>query len=369
MYGHTFQDFGRFFYAARQWRQEGSLYGPSLATWLTLPSGEGMHLWNLNAPHVSILFWPLTFLSLEQAFAVWSLLTFFCLAFSAQMIVDALGLSPTRRSLPLLAAFVFASTPTLSYASNGNITGPLTLLCTWLWTQWRKGADRNTGIALGLGWSVKVFLAPMVVYLLWKRQWKAAGLAVLSGLAVFAVGALCLGSFEYVRWLQTIGDVQWPWLTINSSIVAPFTRFAFVGNGSVITAPQIARAARLGMAAAAFIAIAGMVTACRDHDRDRSMLMLLLTALLSFPLGWLYYWWIFAGPLVACLRWRAVRWSFWVSLPGWLIPMFLLWPTDSIWFTVSLGSVYTWSLLVLWCGCAICSWTAPDTSPATSAAD
>ena len=104
----------------RSWRGGASCTNPSVATWLTLPGGEGMHLWNLNSPHVSLIFWPLSFFSVEKAFAIWSLVTFFCLAGSAQMIVDALEIRLTRSSLALAAAFVFASTPTLSYALPGT---------------------------------------------------------------------------------------------------------------------------------------------------------------------------------------------------------------------------------------------------------
>ena len=355
----NYLDFGRFYYAMRSWREGASLYDPSVATWLTLPTGEGMHLWNLNSPHVSLLFWPLSFASVEHAYLTWMLISFFCLAFSAQMIVDTLGLRLPRSTLALVAAFVFAATPTISYAGTGNVTGPVTLLTTWIWTEWRSRRVSRAAVGIGIAWSAKLFFLPLLVYLACKRQWRAVGLAGAVGVAMYGIGLLVFGWPEHVRWLQAISGVQWPWLTINSSIIAPFARVAYVGNGESVAAPQIATAVRIGMVAAAALGFVGLLTATLDESRDRGMLILLLTCLLASPLGWLYYWWTFAGPLVACMPSKVIRWSFWISLPGWFTPMYFLWPYETVWFAATLGSVYTWSLSVLWCGCAVSAWKPP----------
>ena len=197
-----FADFGRFYYAARLWRDGASLYGPSASTWLQLETGQGMHLWNLNPPHVSLLFLPLTWVGVEQAYAIWLGITFFCLVFAAQMIVDALRCRPTRLELALGAAFVFASTPTLAYSGTGNLTGPLALLMTWTWREWRLGRGRRAAIGIGIAWSAKLFLLPLVLYLVTKRQWRAAAVSIATGAGLFAIGLAVFGWAEQVSWTR-----------------------------------------------------------------------------------------------------------------------------------------------------------------------
>jgi hypothetical protein len=93
----------------------------------------------------------------------------------------------------------------------------------------------------------------------------------------------------------------------------------------------------------------------RDKSVDRTFAGLLLTAQLISPLGWIYYLWFAAGPLLALLwshRHRARRSSrilLTLAVPG------LVWPLvwTSIWHTsvlgtVTFGSIYWWSTLFLW---------------------
>ena len=50
---------------------------------------------------------------------------------------------------------------------------------------------------------------------------------------------------------------------------------------------------------------------------------------------------------------------------GVAVPMSLIWPYGSVTFAVTVGSVYSWSLLALWLGAVVSAWTdAPDV-PAT----
>jgi hypothetical protein len=358
-----YQDFGRFYYAARAWREGLSLYDPTPATWLIFPSGEGVHLWNLNPPHVSLLFLPLTALTVEHAYAVWTFANFFCLAASAQMILNSVGFRLAGSTLALVAAFVFASTPTLSYASTGNLTGPLTLLVTWAWKEWRGGQVKRAGVAIGLATSAKLFFVPLAAYLLLKREPRAFLACGLAACGCFLAGLAVFGVAEHFRWIAVIRDVQWPWLASNSSIVAPLARAAYVLGGEALNAAGVVTAVRIGLGLCALLAALGYGAAWREPDLDRGLLLVILTCLLTFPLAWLYYWWLFAGPLVASLRWRSVRIGFWCSLPGWLIPMHLLWPYGSVAFAVTLGSIYSWSLLVLWSGAVVTSRGLPVSSP------
>jgi alpha-1,2-mannosyltransferase len=348
-----YADFGRFYYAASLWRKGGSLYAPSVATWVNTGPSTGVHLWNLNPPHVSLVFLPFSMLTVEHAYLGWALATSLSLALSAWLIVNQTAYRPGLADTVLIGAFAFTATPTLAYAGTGNLTGPLTLLITWTWSSWRSGRSTATGIGVGLAWSIKLFFVPLVVYLFAKRQWRSGALAIATGAAAFVLGLAVFGTSELMAWTRALADVQWPWLALNSSIAAPLTRAAYVANQESTTAPEIAKALHIGLTASAGFALTGLVAALRDDDRDRSFLLLLVTCLLTFPLGWVYYWWVFAGPLVASWGRRPIRIGFCASLPGWLIPTALIWPYSSVLFALTIGSVYSWSLLALWTGVVI----------------
>jgi hypothetical protein len=87
---------------------------------------------------------------------------------------------------------------------------------------------------------------------------------------------------------------------------------------------------------------------------DAEFVVWITTALLISPLGWLYYFWLFAGPLLGmCVR-RPV-WRTWSTLPLGVALAVLVVP-PGIWAegqpsglrTLTFGSAYFWSLASLW---------------------
>ena len=276
-------------------------YDPSIATWLQFES-EGMHLWNLNPPHVSAAFLPLTYLSVEHAYAIYAGLTFLALAVSAQIIVNTLGIRLTGKRLLLAGTFALAATPTLSFSTTGNLTGVVTLLVTLLWRAWRLGKWNELAILVGLACSLKVFFGLVLVYFALERRWKLLSLSTVTTLACFSTSVLVFGLHEHARWIEVTKAIQWPWLTINSSVVAPVARIAFMAGGQSVNDSATKTAMLVGEMVALPLVAAGLWAAFRSADRDVKALVLLLTILLTFPLGWLYYWWMLAGPLVACRK-------------------------------------------------------------------
>ena len=81
----------------------------------------------------------------------------------------------------------------------------------------------------------------------------------------------------------------------------------------------------------------------------------LLTELLISPLGWLYYLWLAAGPMLSLWRTSSTRPSRFrdamvvASVPGLLLPLYVATAMrDSVWGSWTLGSIYGWTTLALW---------------------
>jgi hypothetical protein len=106
----------------------------------------------------------------------------------------------------------------------------------------------------------------------------------------------------------------------------------------------------IGLTCAVVVLVAGVWRAVCANNVDRALLVLLVTCLLAFPVGWVYYWWIIGAPLIACWHISAVRRAFWLSLPGWLIAAWFIWPPSTVLFAVTIGSLYCWTFFALWVG-------------------
>ena len=346
----THLDFGRFYFAVKLWLQGGSLYGHSFSTWLQLQT-DGVHLWNLNPPHVSLVILPLTALSLEQAFVAWTALNILAVALAVQWTLDALSIQ--FRCVPARVrwgwfALAIGCAPTLAWLGTGQLTGLLTLIVTGAWIAARQDRWTHAGIWLGIAIISKPFLAPLGALLLVRRQWRGSLYSAISGLTCLAIGVAVFGWSEHVAWLRVLRDVQWPWLPINSSLTAPLARVAYVLGGHVVTAPGVIVATQIGSALGIGLVIFSL-GAARRTDLDQAWLLVTIACLLASPLGWLYYWWLAIPPMIACWVW--IRRAFWLSLAGWVIPMYWAAPAvflGSVWTAITVGSLYTWTLLVLW---------------------
>jgi hypothetical protein len=108
----------------------------------------------------------------------------------------------------------------------------------------------------------------------------------------------------------------------------------------------------------------------RSRDVDRAFLLVNAAALLVSPLGWSYYYWLLAGPLVAIgvgPGWRQLsggaRTLMCVSVPGLLCPSAMLdGGQPSAVATLTIGSLYVWSLAAIW-GAALLARPAASVNP------
>jgi hypothetical protein len=213
----------------------------------------------------------------------------------------------------------------------------------------RRGRATHAAVGIGIAISIRIFFAPLLAYLLLTRQWRAVAVSLVS-LLLCAIASLgVFGWAEHSAWIAVMRDVQWPWPSMNGSITGALSRFALDASGYPTAA--MPHMVRVGLAISAAFGIFGLTRSVSVGPRsfDQRWLLLLLTCLLAFPVGWIYYWWIFAGPLVASWQVRSVRRAFWCLLPALLVPWFLL-KAPASGLTALTSSLYCWGLLALWIG-------------------
>jgi hypothetical protein len=249
-----------------------------------------------------------------------------------------------------LAAVVLigASSLTSTSLATGNYGPLLALPVTLAWLADRRRAQPAVGAWGGLVLAAKPFLGLLAVDWLLRRQGRTLIAAGMAGAACLAVGLVTFGLASTLDWVVQLREVQWTWAAMNGSLPGLVTRMldASPYHTPLVEAPRLA--ATLSLMLVLLVAAISLFVA-RTADVDRRWALLLLACLLCSPLGWIYYGWIFAGPM--WLLWKDGRlWmpGLWLAAPGLFVPMWLTAPTTHALATLTLGSVYTWTYLGLW---------------------
>jgi glycosyl transferase family 87 len=308
---------------------------------------------NLNPPAVVVAYAPLTYFSERTALGVFTLFGVACVVTASRRIT---------RVAPHVPWFVLAS---LVFALEGGWTnlwlgqeGLVLMLVTTL--GWLADRDRRpvaAGVWTGVAIYTKPFLAGLLVYWIWSRQWRAMASALVAGGVLVLLGAIFAGPSSYVLWWRSLGFSPAPYSALNASLLGLWSRLFF---GSEFAPPllQEPRAILLSVWAVSIIAVivAIYVRLRADRRTDLAWALIVLGSVLVSPLGWIYYLPLAAGPLVTCLS-GVVPWTFlWASAY-----MLLLFRSNmlanlhmSAGWAVSVGSIYAWALLLLfaaaWCG-------------------
>lgn len=344
-----YNDFARFYASAQSWSDGGSLYA---VTWATprLFRGQWIAFANLNPPHFELLIWPLTRLSLSHAYGVWAALNIAGFLGAAAIVVRRLHVRLSGWSLALAVGGALTLTPVTGWTSSAQVTGLVAILFAWIWLEIDKENWNIGAIGIGIAWSLKLLFLPLVVWLLWRRQFRAAGISLALGIACFLVGVAVFGWAEHLAWARALASVHWGWYPVNTSLSAIGARAAYVWDHEAVNPAGLALMTRLGMLASVPFAIIGSWRAANDPDRSRGWLLMLLTCLLCFPVAWIEYWVILAPPAIACWRSRALRTATVSAAPAWWVQSSAIYPYPSLLWAVTIGSLYTWCLLAWWVG-------------------
>jgi hypothetical protein len=240
---------------------------------------------------------PFGALGFDTAAAVWGLLLIASI-FGSLML---LGVSDWR-----VYALIACSQPVISSVRLGQVTPILLVLavCAWRWRDRRWIA----GAALGVAIALKIFLWPLLVWMLATRRYGAAGIAVaLAGLAT--LGAWALIGFA--------GLAEYPELVRRLTEVVAEGSMSLVGLGTELGLPPELADAMPYLVGIPMLAAAYLVA--RKPDGDRRAFSLALVACMALtPIVWQHYFALLVAPL-ALARPR-LAWPWAVLLVFWVIP-------------------------------------------------
>jgi alpha-1,2-mannosyltransferase len=196
-----------------------------------------------------------------------------------------------------------ASPPVLSAIQTVNLTLPLALALAAAWVM--RNRRVAPGLVLALTLATKLFLWPMLVWLLATRRYRAAG-GALAATAALIVGAWAAIGFDGAREYAEVLRVLAAALATDS-----YTPFALATD--LGARESLARA--LGGAIALAVLGASWVFGRRGDDR-RSFTLAILAALLFTPIVWLHYFTLLFVPIAIVHRRLSALWA--APCAGWL---------------------------------------------------
>lgn len=178
--GHDFaQDYG----AAAAFMSGRQIYDESFNV-ITRELAKQREAYCYHPPFVGILFLPFLIFEYPTALGINSLLVVFCLGY---VVWTALSVS----TLPVVRKIVFAALlpfwyPVFDSIMVGNASAYVVALVAFAWIRLRRSQDFLAGMALGLGTTLKLFPALIIVLLAIAKRWRA----MMGGLAVCAAVTL-----------------------------------------------------------------------------------------------------------------------------------------------------------------------------------
>jgi hypothetical protein len=351
-------DFGKFYYSARAFWEGADMYEPTPATAMPVGQGRTLEFANMNPPHFHLLVLPIARLQPLPAMIAWTLLSAIGLAGSLRLVARELGIQWTASRMLLALVGILVCSATEATILTGQVTFVLLLPLTVAWVAARRQRWIASAVWLGVLASLKPFLGIFGIYFIVRRHVAAALAMVAMALACFLLGLLVFGWSAYRSWLDALGGIRWTWAVMNASLHAPLAR---VLSDNPFFAPLMAApeaVTPIGVLLGLVATVIAFVVIARDDSPDaidRATALLILTALLASPLGWIYYLWFAVGPLAAL--WVSGSLSRWprpgvfvlIATPGLLCPIGLtLFAQHWRWGGLTMGSIYTWTTLTLW---------------------
>lgn len=174
----------------------------------------------------------------------------------------------------------------------GNVTPLLALLLAVAWAT--RSRRILPGVAIGLCVALKLFLFPMVVWLVATRRWAAAAAATALSLATVLSVLPFIGLAHYLTLMHRMGETFGP------------PGVGLVGLLSQSGMPFGAAEALAALASAALLALA---------FRRRSFVLALAGSLVLSPIVWLHYYALLTVPLA--YRYRTLSWAWAIPLAMW----------------------------------------------------
>ncbi len=191
----------------------------------------------VTIPAYTLFFLPLRYLPIAMGFLLWGLIQLLLLALSLWLLRDLL---PAKyRYLLWLGAFAFL--PLYQSLVEGQLGPTLLLTTTLLWHGLHEGSARGkwyAGASLALMLIKPQMLPLYLLYLLYKRNWRALGGFAIAAAGIYFISAAVAGfdwPIPYLHMLGWFDDPQGVLARVMFNLLGLFVRLGIASNPLVLT--------------------------------------------------------------------------------------------------------------------------------------
>ncbi len=265
-----------------------------------------------HPPPTAVLSIPLGLLTYQQAAILWFVAEALCIVVAARVFLRWLGKRATIPWVLFLALALTSWTPFWEDLVFGQLTIFLLVPLLEAWLALGAGQNVKGGLLLGCVMSIKLMAWPVIIFLAWKRNWRAAGAAAAVVAAANLVATLVMGLDTMLYYYQKVGlgimnlyRAQYGNLTTWTFGWRLFwgtdsERFVTVRVPPLIAAPSIAPLASYVIVLA--ILVSGLVLAIRARSFDAAFGVLICVSILINPVVWSQYLVLASIPIAIALR-------------------------------------------------------------------
>jgi hypothetical protein len=281
-------------------------------------------------PITAILSIPLVLFDVNQAYIAWFLFEMICLAGIAVMLSVLWNERMNWLRAICLFFLLLAWYPVMVELHDGQLSILLTALVLAALLALRKDLRILAGTLIGLSIAIKLITWPLMIYLIWKKDWRTFVTACISTLGLNLVSLIVIGIDPFMEYYLKVSAQVY---TIYHAVMNNLSLWSigyrlFEGTGStyfanffkappLIAIPGLAPLFSAGLVAA--FLIAGMVWAVHSSDIETAFAILVCIIVAISPITWNHYFVMIIISLVVMFR-NLTRQSF----PAWQTLIFII---------------------------------------------
>jgi len=283
-----------------------------------------------SPPFIAVLSIPLSLFSVNQVYIVWFLFEMICLSLIAIMLSILWNERLNWIRAICLFFLLLAWYPVMIELHDGNLLILLTALVLAALLALRKDHRIEAGILIGLSIAIKLITWPLMIYLIWKKDWRTLVAASITTVVLNLVSLIVngFGPFTdyYLKVSSQVFSIYHAFM-LNLSLWSIGYRL-FEGTGSsflpnyfkahpLIAIPGLAPLVSAGLVVA--FLITGMVWAVHSCDMETAFAILVCIIVAISPISWDHYFVMIIISLVIMFR-NLTRQSF----PTWQTLIFII---------------------------------------------